>query len=128
MDLNDQLLRKNLSTLDDISELKYNWNGYGASAFSKELIDRCRDILGRLPVQPELYPTACDSIQFEWETADGRYMDVEVPEYGLTGIYKMLPDKTWKVQHVLDETLIDTLRKEVIEFIDEDVKMEFLSV
>ena len=128
MDLNDQLSRKNLSTLDDISELKYNWNGYGASAFSKELIDRCRDLLGQLPVQPELYPTACDSIQFEWETADGRYMDAEVPEYGLTGIYKMLPDKTWKVQHVLDETLIDTLRKEVIEFIDEDVKMEILSV
>lgn len=127
MNLNNQLLRKNLSTLDDISRLKDDWNGYGASAFSKELIDRCRNILAQLPVQPNVYPTACDSIQFEWETADGRYMDVEVPEYGLTGIYKMLPDKTWKVQHVLDETLIGDLRKEVMEFIGEDVEMEILS-
>ena len=119
MNLNDQLMKKNLSTLVAISELKDNWNEYGAHAFSKGLIDRCRNILHQLPVQPKVYPTACESIQFEWETADGRYMDVEVPEYGLTGMYKMLPNKTWQIQYISDETLIEDLCKEIIEFIGE---------
>lgn len=68
------------SALDDISELCNDWNNNGAKAFEKSLIDRCRGILDQLVAEPFVCPTACGSIQFEYEKENGDYLEFEIYE------------------------------------------------
>ena len=35
-------------------------------------------IITALDVQPELFPTACDSVQFEYEKENGAYLEIEI--------------------------------------------------
>lgn len=78
------LLEKNYiaanETLDEIACLKCNWNGNGASPFSQKLVEKCRRILAQLAAEPFVCPTACGSIQFEYEKANGDYLEFEVYE------------------------------------------------
>lgn len=68
--------------LDEISLLSYNWNNNGANAFSPALIGKMRDIINRISVQPAIFPTARDSIQFEYENENGDYLEFELFEDG----------------------------------------------
>lgn len=72
-------MRDNLNQLDMIEQLEDDWNGEGAAAFSKELIARVRDIIMQLKLQPEVFPTARDSIQFEYYI-NNKYLEVEFNE------------------------------------------------
>ena len=67
-------------SLDEISKLEDNWNGNGASKFSSELIDKCKYLLSKLHEDPEIFPTACGSIQFEFEDKNGNYLEFEIYE------------------------------------------------
>lgn len=71
---------KSIRRLQDIEKLEKDWNGYGANCFSGELIDKCEKIVGNLPVQPAIYPTGRNSIQFQYELADRSYLEFEVFE------------------------------------------------
>lgn len=62
---NTELL-KNYQTLNEIEQLEDNWNGNGASKFSKELLDTVRSIIENLFRQPEIYPSSRNSIQLEY--------------------------------------------------------------
>ncbi len=72
----DQCAKK----LNKIGRMPYNWNGNGAEQFNKSLIDRSKKILSALPVEPEIYPTANDSIQMEYKKVDGSYLEFEIFE------------------------------------------------
>lgn len=69
--------------LDSILSLKDNWNENGAKSFNPELIEKCRKMLTTLPEDLQktcfVAPTACNSIQFEWEISE-RYYEIEVYE------------------------------------------------
>ena len=71
---------KNLKRLDDISNLQDNWNDNGAKPFSIQLIDACKEIIAKLYYQPEIFPTAANSIQFEYEKDNGDYIEFNVYE------------------------------------------------
>ena len=68
----------NLKKLDQIAYLEDGWNGNTARAFEKQLISMVRRIITALDVQPELFPTACDSVQFEYEKENGAYLEIEI--------------------------------------------------
>ena len=68
----------NLKKLDQIAYLEDGWNGTTARAFEKQLISMVRRIITALDVQPELFPTACDSVQFEYEKENGAYLEIEI--------------------------------------------------
>lgn len=68
----------NLKKLDQIAMLKDGWNGNKANAFDTELISKVRSVLTSLKIQPEVFPTACDSIQIEYEKEDGSYLEIEL--------------------------------------------------
>lgn len=68
---------ENFRKLDDLSTFGENWNGYGANAFSTGLINRIRALLIDLPVQPELFPTARESIQLEYDVGEN-HIEIEV--------------------------------------------------
>lgn len=66
-----------LDKLEKFSKYEENWNGYGAAPFDKELINKCRLILDNLIVYPMVFPTANDSIQFEYKSRNV-YFEIEV--------------------------------------------------
>lgn len=67
-------------TLDEIAKLDNNWNKNGASPFSARLIEKCRGIVRQLAAEPFICPTACGSIQFEYEKENGEYLEFEIYE------------------------------------------------
>jgi hypothetical protein len=70
----------NLKRLDEISKLEENWNDNGAKPFSNRLITKARYIIDDLLIQPEVFPTARNSIQLEYEKKTGEYMEFEIYE------------------------------------------------
>ena len=74
-------LESNLLYLDEISKLEDNWDGYGAEAFSSKHIALAKDIVTRLPYQPEIFPTP-RSIQFEYTLDNNDYLEFELFEDG----------------------------------------------
>lgn len=93
--VSEKLLR-NRETLQKISELKSNWNGYGANGFSNSLINRCKSFIEEIGFQPDIFPTANDSIQFEWKNPQGDYLEIEFYEDGSYGAYYESIDGSWK--------------------------------
>lgn len=67
---NDEQLNENLETLKAISKLEKNWNFHGADSFPGEFIRWVRIILMSIDIQPEVFPTGADSIEFVWENND----------------------------------------------------------
>ena len=68
----------NLDKLDVISGLTEGWNGNGAPPFSKNLINKIRDLLGLLDIQPEIFPTALQTIQLEFDNSRRDHMEIEI--------------------------------------------------
>ena len=64
--------------LVQIRNLKDNWNQEGAKAFSETLVNRCWLICLKLKIQPLIFPTARNSIQFEYELEDKSYLEFEI--------------------------------------------------
>ena len=68
----------NLNKLEKISELKKGWNGNGALPLPKKLIKRVGALLDALCIQPEIFPTALQTIQFEFDNARRDHMEIEI--------------------------------------------------
>lgn len=69
--------KKALEILEAFSQYEYNWNGNGAEPFDKGVINKCRYIIEKMGFIPEIFPTANDSIQFEYKD-DSFYIELEV--------------------------------------------------
>lgn len=67
----------NLKKLNRIASLKDDWNLHGASSFSESLLKLCRNMLLKLNRQPDIFPTANNSIQFEFKNKDD-YLEIEI--------------------------------------------------
>lgn len=80
----------NLEKLKEISNLKYNWNQNGAESIKKDLIYVMRNLICELNYQPEIFSTACNSIQFEYEKENGDYLEFELVSKETVEIFEML--------------------------------------
>lgn len=69
---------ENLDKLFAISTLEDNWNGNGAPSFSRELIEKVHSIIIDLTIQPELFPTALQTIQLEYDNSRKDHMEIEI--------------------------------------------------
>ena len=76
----NRMKAKNFLKLQQFLKLPPNWNENGAGPFSDRLIETCKKILDMLPRQPEVFPTATDSIQMEYEKNNGEYMEFNIYE------------------------------------------------
>lgn len=83
----DNTLLSPLDKLKQISNLPDNWDSDNAKAFSTELIEKVGYILIRLKVQPEIFPTACNTMQLEYERDDGSYLEFEIAEDGNAKVF-----------------------------------------
>ena len=98
--LNDELLFS-LRRLSEISSLKDGWDGNGASAFSTKLIEKVNRILLFLDVQPEVFPTADDSIQLEYDGPNKSYLEFQIFETGDVEVFCINRDgseKEWSIK------------------------------
>lgn len=85
-------LAENLDKLQGIAALPDNWNDNGAEAFSKVLIEKIKDILLGLHRQPEVFPTACDAIQLEYDGLNNSYMEIVVSESKWASVFQIDKD------------------------------------
>ena len=77
-DASNNIKAHNMDKLDKIRSFGKNWNGNGAPAFSKSLIVRIQKLLNELNIQPEIFPTAMGTIQFEYDNARKDHMEIEI--------------------------------------------------
>lgn len=77
--INEEKLQ-NIKKLETIAMLQDNWNANGAKAFSTSLISKVQNIIVFLEIQPEVFPTACESLQLEYDKQDGSHMEIELTE------------------------------------------------
>ena len=99
LNLNEELML-NIKKLSEISELKSNWNGNGAAAFSGKLIEKINNLLFYLIVQPEIFPTADESIQLEFEGANDSYLEFQIDETDTAKVFCIGKDgseKEWTI-------------------------------
>lgn len=69
-----------LTRINEIESLDDNWNDFGASKFSVELITKAKEFLSNIiAITPviSIFPTASDSIQIEWEK-ENKYAEAEI--------------------------------------------------
>lgn len=87
-------LKRNLSKLEEIKLLKRNWNGNGAKPVSKKLVNKTKTLLINLDKQPQIFPTADDSIQIEYDGNNNSYLELQITKEDKLSYYKV--DKSGK--------------------------------
>lgn len=104
----------NINKLEQISKLQDNWDGDNAKAFSTKLIEKINALLIGLKIQPEIFPTACDTIQLEYEKDDGSYLEFEIAENGNAKIFML--DSKGDEKHFSVEANLEEINKVVNSF------------
>lgn len=105
-----QELQKNIELINSYKNLDDNWNSYGASKFSESVIDKALSILYFLSIQPDVFPTGRNSIQFEYEKNNGDYLEFEIYEDRITAFQIIASEET---EYQVD---IKKARKMVVDF------------
>ena len=112
-DFMDVRTLQNLKKLEYFKEMSYNWNDNGAEPFSQSLIEKCKDLLNILPKQPEIFPTAAKSIQFEYDNDNGDYLEFNVYDEHIE-IFQIINDE--ESESVLNIRQKSNLQKIVSDF------------
>lgn len=85
-------LKQNLKKIHDISCLDNNWNDNGARAFSNRILSIITTIILSLNNQPEIFPTAANSIQIEYDGEEESYLEIEISESENASVYRINKD------------------------------------
>ena len=104
----------NLKKIEEIAQLKDNWNGKGARAFEQKLLDTVKNIIMFLDVQPEVFPTAYNTLQLEYDKEDGAHMEIEINSERQAEVYRIMPDTDEKTEQI--ELNVQNINKVVKQF------------
>ncbi len=94
----------NLARLSIINGFKEHWNGNGAPAFSSALIEKVRVLLESLDIQPEIFPTALQTIQLEFDNARHDHMEIEIGEMDEAEVFIVYYDGTEDMEMILSDS------------------------
>lgn len=103
---------KSLARLLEIEQLQDNWNGNGANCFSESILLFARKIVMSSLIQPAIFPTARDSIQFEYENESGDYLELELFENERVKMFSF----DHKGKALTEEINFDSINKVVSKF------------
>lgn len=87
-------LKKNIDLINNLKEMPDNWNGYGANKLSDSVINSALSAIYFLDVQPDVFPTGRNSIQFEYEKSNGDYLEFEIFSDHITMLKIISDDET----------------------------------
>lgn len=82
----------NLAKLRHIAMLNDNWDGYGAEPMPYDTLNKAQRLIHALHVQPEIFPTAAGSIQFEYEKDNGDYLEFQFTGEGACEVFRCIGD------------------------------------
>lgn len=82
-------LKNNLLKLNEIKSLKRNWNGNKAKPIAKYLVNKTKYLIINLNKQPQIFPTANDSIQLEYDGENKSYLEFQVTKKNQISYYKV---------------------------------------
>lgn len=82
-------LRKNLLKLYEIKSLKRNWNGNRAKPISRKVVNKTKALIINLEKQPQIFPTANDSIQIEYDGENNSYLELQITKYNDLSYFKV---------------------------------------
>ena len=112
----DKKQTSNLKKLDVISNLNDNWDGYGAEPLQKKLIALTADLIRKLYIQPEIFPTADGTIQLEFEKGNGDYLELQFSGKGLCDVFRLRGDNEEYFKSHDDSSSINHLVEEFYGF------------
>lgn len=92
----------NIEILSSLKSLEYNWNDNGANPFKEDLILKSITIIENLQYQPEVFPTARESIQFEFTNKLNEYLELEIFSDYIT-LYQETLDSEEEIVISIDE-------------------------
>lgn len=107
-----------LNLLNQIEQLPENWNENGAKHFSSILIEKCKNYLFLLEKEPFVSPTACGTIQFEYDKENGDYLEFEISETKVLGYICTMQNGEHSFE-IKDEDAIDKINEMVVKFFNE---------
>ena len=87
-------LKKNILKLDEIKSLKKNWNGNKAKPIPGKIVDKTKALIINLDKQPQIFPTADDSIQIEYDGDNNSYLELQITKDNELSYFKV--DKSGK--------------------------------
>ena len=70
-----------LSRIQEIELLQDNWNGYGAKAIEKEILEKGRLLIFELHrrfISADAFPTQRSTLQIEYKNDNGDYFEIEI--------------------------------------------------
>lgn len=95
MDINNKMHgNTNLSKLKEIKKLEKDWNGNKARPIPKKVIEKVKTLILNLEQQPQIFPTANESIQIEYDGENNSYLELQVTKGNELSYYKV--DKSGK--------------------------------
>lgn len=101
-----------LNRLKEIKECTSipNWNGYNAMPIPPAYFEKAEALIEVLSYKPEIFPTACSSIQFDYTFANNAHIECELYLDGTADISMScyntyMIDKTIKVVKELYDTI-----------------------
>ena len=100
----------NFNKLHEYSQLEYNWNDNGAEPFDKELINLAWKKINELEIQPKVFPTAGDSIQFEYEKGNGDYLEFQICEDKIE-VFKIIDKNEEEFNTSIDDDINNIVNK-----------------
>jgi len=62
------------------ANLDQNWNGYGSTPIPRTIIERTLALISNVKYQPKVFPTARSTIQLEYDSRKGSYLEIEIDE------------------------------------------------
>lgn len=67
-----------IGILNSFRNLAHNWDGYNAPPIEDEVINTSLAVLDKLTLEPEIFPTGRNSVQFEYDSNNGNYIEIEI--------------------------------------------------
>ncbi len=108
------LKEENLARLEEIKQLKDNWNGNGSPAIPSDVIEKTRTLLEDLPIQPEIFPTALMSIQLEFDNSRHDHMEIDISSGDMAEVFVVLYSGTESEESV--SCSADSITERVLNF------------
>ncbi|MCR4798084.1 MAG: type II toxin-antitoxin system Phd/YefM family antitoxin [Lachnospiraceae bacterium] len=68
----------NMHRLDVFASFKQGWNGNSAAPLDRKVIEKVREILIHQEIQPEIFPSATGTIEFEYSNSRRDFMGIEI--------------------------------------------------
>lgn len=114
--IHDPEQTENLNKLEKISNLNEGWNGNGAPAIPSKVIRKVRALIKALNIQPEIFPTALETIQLEFDNAGHDHMEIEISESDKAEVF-VVPYDDSEYTEVIKSTAA-AINKKVAAFMD----------